>query len=83
MTVYPGFGGQRFMREPLPTIRALRDAAPALPIMVDGGVSRDTVALAASAGADCFVAGSALYGAADMAAEIALLRRLADEAAAR
>ena len=81
MTVYPGFGGQRFMREPLPTIRALRDAAPALPIMVDGGVSRDTVALAASAGADCFVAGSALYGAADMAAEIALLRRLADEAA--
>ena len=81
MTVYPGFGGQRFMREPLPTIRALRDAAPALPIMVDGGVSRDTVALAASAGADCFVAGSALYGAADMSAEIAQLRRLADEAA--
>ena len=83
MTVFPGFGGQAFMREPLPTIRALRDAAPDLPIMVDGGVSRDTVALAAAAGADCFVAGSALYGAADMAAEIALLRRLASEAAAR
>ena len=76
MTVYPGFGGQAFMREPLPTIRALRDAAPALPIMVDGGVTRKTLPVAAAAGADCFVAGSALYGAADMAAEIALFRRL-------
>ena len=82
MTVFPGFGGQRFMREPLPAIRALRDAAPDLPIMVDGGIARDTLPLAASAGADCFVAGSALYGAPDMAAEIALFRRLYAEAAA-
>ena len=80
MTVFPGFGGQRFMREPLPAIRALRDAAPDLPIMVDGGIARDTLPLAASAGADCFVAGSALYGAPDMAAEIALFRRLYAEA---
>ena len=80
MTVFPGFGGQAFMREPLPTIRALRDAAPALPIMVDGGVTRETLPVAAVAGADCFVAGSALYGAADMAAEIALFRRLYAEA---
>jgi ribulose-phosphate 3-epimerase len=81
MTVFPGFGGQAFMREPLPTIRALRDAAPDLPIMVDGGVTRETLPVAAAAGADCFVAGSALYGAADMAAEIALFRRLYAEAA--
>ena len=67
MTVFPGFGGQAFMREALPNVRALRAAAPDLGIMVDGGVSRDTV----------FVAGSALYRAADMAAEIAALRRLA------
>ena len=80
MTVFPGFGGQAFMREPLPTIRALRDAAPALPIMVDGGVTRETLPVAAAAGADRFVAGSALYGAADMAAEIALFRRLYAEA---
>jgi ribulose-phosphate 3-epimerase len=82
MTVFPGFGGQAFMREPLPTIRALRDAAPDLPIMVDGGIARDTLPLAAAAGADCFVAGSALYGAPDMAAEIALFRRLYAEASA-
>lgn len=80
MTVFPGFGGQPFMREPLPAIRALRDAAPALPIMVDGGVTRQTLPVAAAAGADCFVAGSALYGAADMAAEISLFRRLYAEA---
>ena len=82
MTVFPGFGGQRFMREPLPAIRALRDAAPDLPIMVDGGIARDTLPLAAAAGADCFVAGSALYGAPDMAAEIALFRRLYADASA-
>lgn len=77
MTVFPGFGGQAFMPEALPNLRALRAAAPDLPLMVDGGVARDTIAAAAAAGADKFVAGSALYRAADMAAEIAALRRLA------
>ncbi|MBQ9727052.1 MAG: ribulose-phosphate 3-epimerase [Kiritimatiellae bacterium] len=77
MTVFPGFGGQPFMRETLPNLRALRAAAPALPLMVDGGVTRATAAGAAAAGATKFVAGSALYGAADMAAEIAALRELA------
>lgn len=77
MTVFPGFGGQAFMREALPNVRALRAAAPDLGIMVDGGVARDTIAEAAAAGANLFVAGSALYRAADMAAEIAALRRLA------
>ena len=77
MTVFPGFGGQTFMSETLPNLRALRAAAPDLPLMVDGGVTRGTAATAAAAGANKFVAGSALYGAADMAAEIAALRELA------
>ena len=77
MAVFPGFGGQAFMPETLPNLRALRAAAPDLPLMVDGGVTRATVGEAAAAGATRFVAGSALYGAADMAAEIAALRRLA------
>ena len=80
MTVYPGFGGQRFMPGPLETVRRLRAAAPSLRIMVDGGIDRNTLPLAAAAGADAFVAGSALFHAADMAAEIALFRRLFAEA---
>ena len=77
MTVFPGFGGQAFMAETLPNLRALRAAAPDRPILVDGGITRATVGAAAAAGANAFVAGSALYGAADMAAEIAALRELA------
>ena len=50
-------------------------------IEVDGGIAEDTIALAAEAGADCFVAGSAVYGAADPGQAVAALRRLA--AAAR
>ena len=82
MTVFPGFGGQPFMREPLPTLRALRAAAPALPLMVDGGVTRETLPLAAAAGATDFVAGSALYGDRDMSAEIAAFRRIYAETVA-
>lgn len=77
MTVFPGFGGQAFMTETLPGLRALRAAAPDLPLMVDGGVTLDTLPLAAAAGADRFVSGSALYGAPDMAAEIAAFRSAA------
>ena len=80
MTVYPGFGGQAFKPGTLETVRRLRAAAPSLRIMVDGGVSRDTLPAAAAAGADAFVAGSALFHAPDMAAEIALFRRLFAEA---
>ncbi len=76
MTVFPGFGGQRFMTEPMDTLRALRAVAPDLRLMVDGGVGRDTLPVAAAAGADAFVAGTSLFRAADMAAEIALFRRL-------
>ena len=76
MTVWPGFGGQRFIEKPMDEIRALRAAAPGLRIMVDGGIDRKTLPVAASAGADAFVAGSALFHAPDMAAEIALFRTL-------
>lgn len=86
MTVEPGFGGQSFIEGTLPKVRRLRAAIDeqGLPtwVQVDGGVSRDTIARVAAAGADVFVAGSAVYGAADVAGEIDALRALADEAIA-
>ena len=85
MTVFPGYGGQKFMSEPLAEIRALRDAAtahgkPHLQIMVDGGVDRTTITLCAAAGANAFVAGTALFSKSDMTGEIAAFRELADHA---
>lgn len=80
MTVFPGYGGQAFIPEVLPKIRALRAAAPALDIMVDGGVNAETAALAAEAGANAFVAGSFLFRQRDMAAAVADLRRRCAEA---
>ena len=87
MTVYPGYGGQKFIERVLPHISDVRAALAAagrheLDIMVDGGIDRSTLPLAASAGASAFVAGSSLYRAADMAAEIALFRALLAESAA-
>jgi ribulose-phosphate 3-epimerase len=82
MTVEPGFGGQSFIEGTLPKIRRARQAIRAAHaptwIQVDGGVSRTTIARIAAAGADTFVAGSAIYGADDIAAEIAALRTLAE-----
>ncbi|WP_449385199.1 ribulose-phosphate 3-epimerase [Cellulomonas soli] len=84
MTVEPGFGGQSFIEGTLPKIRRARAAVDAAGtgtwIQVDGGVARGTIATIAAAGADVFVAGSAVYGAPDIAAEIAALRALADAA---
>lgn len=78
MTVEPGFGGQSFIEGTLPKVRRTRDAITAAGtdtwLQVDGGVSRETIARIAQAGADVFVAGSAVYGADDVAAEIAELR---------
>lgn len=85
MTVEPGFGGQSFIEGMLPKIRRARAALDASGgdtwIQVDGGVARDTIGRIAAAGANVFVAGSAVYGAPDIAAEIAALRGLADEGA--
>lgn len=82
MTVEPGFGGQSFLPSMMPKVARLREAISAahleLAVQVDGGVNRESIAQAAEAGADVFVAGSAIYRAEDAAAEIAALREIAD-----
>ena len=81
MTVDPGFGGQSFIDGTLPKIRRARQAISAsgldVWVQVDGGVSVETIERAADAGANVFVAGSAVYGADDAAAAISDLRALA------
>ncbi|QIG40720.1 ribulose-phosphate 3-epimerase [Microbacterium sp. 4R-513] len=81
MTVEPGFGGQSFMPETMPKLTALsaeaRRRGSAVWLQVDGGISASTIAQAADAGADTFVAGSAVFGADDPDAAIAALRDLA------
>ncbi len=81
MTVEPGFGGQRFLDAMLGKIRRTRAAISAsglaISVQVDGGVSRETIERAAEAGADNFVAGSAVFRAEDAAAEVEALRALA------
>lgn len=80
MTVEPGYGGQAFMAEILPKIRAVRRAAaaagrPELDLMVDGGVDLRTAPACVAHGANLLVAGTALYGAPDMAAGIRAMRQ--------
>lgn len=81
MTVEPGFGGQSFIEEMMPKVsrtrRAIEAAGLDVWIQVDGGVSRSTIEKAAEAGANNFVAGSAVYKADDAAAEVDFLRSLA------
>ncbi|SFI33889.1 ribulose-phosphate 3-epimerase [Microbacterium saccharophilum] len=78
MTVEPGFGGQRFMADQMPKLASLADEARArgsqVWLQVDGGISASTIAQAAEAGADTFVAGSAVFGADDPGQAIAALR---------
>lgn len=66
MTVEPGFGGQKFMADMMPKLRRFADAKARLGLdlwlQVDGGITTDTIGAAAEAGADTFVAGSAVYG---------------------
>jgi ribulose-phosphate 3-epimerase len=61
MTVNPGFGGQAFMADMLPKIRALRSAAKELPIIVDGGINPETGRQCVEAGANVLVAGNSLF----------------------
>jgi ribulose-phosphate 3-epimerase len=81
MTVEPGFGGQSFLDVCLPKIRRARSliagSGADVWLQVDGGVSADTIEQCAEAGADVFVAGSAVYRADDAAAEVERLRSLA------
>jgi ribulose-phosphate 3-epimerase len=78
MTVEPGFGGQQFMSQVLPKVRLARDQVRAghlrLFLEVDGGITADTIEAAAEAGADVFVAGSAVFGADDPARAVKALR---------
>ena len=81
MTVEPGFGVQSFIESMMPKVsrtrKAIRDAGLDVWVQVDGGVSRSTIEKAAQAGANNFVAGSAVYRAEDAAAEVEALRQLA------
>ncbi len=81
MTVNPGFGGQKFIESTLPKIETLRrwidERDLDVDLEVDGGVGPETIARAARAGANVFVAGTAVFGAPDRAAAIAALRRAA------
>ena len=82
MSVNPGFGGQSFIPQALPKIEAVRRRIDAVqqrtgrPILleVDGGIKVDNIAAVARAGADTFVAGSAIFGATDYKATIAAMR---------
>jgi ribulose-phosphate 3-epimerase len=84
MTVEPGFGGQEFRAEVLPKVREARRRVEsghlALAIEVDGGINAETIAAAAEAGADVFVAGSAVYAADDPERAIRDLREHARKA---
>ncbi len=83
MTVEPGFGGQRFMPDTMPSVAAIRDIAAAhghtIAIQVDGGISAANAAIPASNGASIFVAGSAVFKAADPAAAIREIRTQAQQ----
>lgn len=85
MTVNPGFGGQHFIPGSLDKVtrarRMLSDARSKAFLQVDGGISRDTIADVWRAGADCFVAGNAIFSAKDPVAEVGELRRRCQERA--
>src|SRR5215472_10623921 len=86
MTVEPGFGGQEFLGLVLPKLRQARDLITryggSIWLQVDGGVDEETIERCAEAGADVFVAGSAVYGADNPAAAVQALRRQAEQATA-
>ena len=78
MSVYPGFGGQSFMPESLDTVRAVRsrldETGSRARLEIDGGINVDNVGSAAQAGADMFVAGTAIFGTDDYAQTIQSFR---------
>ena len=82
MTVEPGFGGQAFMASTMPKLELLRSAADrtgsGVWLQVDGGIDLTTIAVARDAGADTFVAGSAVFNSPDPDGQIALLRAAAE-----
>jgi ribulose-phosphate 3-epimerase len=87
MSVNPGFGGQSFIQSTLSKIWQLRQRIDAMDlsveIEVDGGISENTITDVAEAGANVFVAGSAVYGSSDYEQTITSLKKLAEAGAAR
>ena len=85
MTVFPGFGGQKFMHEVVPKIRRTADAIAAqgldVAIQVDGGIDERTAPIVAEAGATIFVAGSAIFGADSPSAAARRIREAGNRAA--
>lgn len=83
MTVEPGFGGQKFMRDMMPKVKALRDIIEKegydIEVEVDGGINAETAAIAAEAGANVLVAGSSVFAAADAEKAIADMREAAEK----
>jgi ribulose-phosphate 3-epimerase len=81
MSVEPGFGGQEFMSDVLDKVRAARRLVDSgeltVLVEIDGGINTETIELAAEAGVDCFVAGSAVYGTDDPGAMVTALRAAA------
>ena len=82
MTVHPGFGGQSFIPEVLPKIRALRKAMPQLDISVDGGLDAESSIRSAEAGGNIFLIGTTLFRAPDMSAAMTSIRNRATTALA-
>jgi ribulose-phosphate 3-epimerase len=78
MSVNPGFGGQAFIPSTLDKIRAVRErieaSGRAVRLEVDGGIKVDNIGAVAAAGADTFVAGSAIFGSRDYAATVRAMR---------
>lgn len=81
MTVEPGFGGQSFMQDMMPKIERIRRMKPDIDIEVDGGINQDTIKIAARAGANVFVAGSAVFKSDDPAESINALKQCAQNKA--
>ncbi|KAI5844773.1 Ribulose-phosphate 3-epimerase-like protein [Tricharina praecox] len=79
MTVEPGFGGQKFQHRCMPKVEALRKRYPELDIEVDGGLGLETIDVAAEAGANVIVAGTAVFGAADPSEVIAKLKSVVEK----
>lgn len=75
MSVNPGYAGQKFIPKVLEKIRELRKLKPALDIQIDGGICKETIKQAADAGANIFVAGSAIFGEEDRKKAIDDLRQ--------
>lgn len=87
MSVNPGFGGQKFIESSLDKIRKVRkaidDSGYSIRLEVDGGVKTDNIGKIAAAGADTFVAGSAIFGSSDYAATISAMRTRIAQASGR